>query len=229
MKVREVMTSPVVTVSPGTPFKELLVTLVDAGISGVPVVDQDAHVVGIVTEADLMPKEARRGRRRVLQVLRDLLAGHGDRWLRQVQATRAADVMTTEVRTCGPDDDLRAVAREMAERHVKRMPVTDGGRLVGIVSRHDVLAAFDRPDTQVAADVAQVLRTDPNRPDDAHVEVAVHAGVVTLHGDVRYPWDEAIVVSIARGVLGVLDVVSDLHAREREPPTSGGPWILTPG
>lgn len=228
MKVREIMTSPVVTVSPGTPFKEVLVTLVEAGVSGVPVVDDEGRLVGIVTEADLIPKEACPGRRRALAALADVLSGHGNRWLRKARGTSASDVMTTDVLACGPDDDLRAVAREMGARRVKRMPVVDEGVLVGIVSRHDVLAAFDRPDEGVAADVERTLASDPNRPDDMHVEVRVHEGVVTLRGDVRYPWDEAIVVSLVRGVLGVLDVVSELHAREHEPPSTGGPWVLAP-
>lgn len=228
MRVREVMTHPVVTVAPGTPFKELIVTLVDTGVSGLPVVDDATRVVGIVTEADLIPKGASPGRRRALGVVRDLVAGDPARWVRRARATTAADVMTTEVRVCAPGDDVRAVAREMAERHVKRMPVVDGGRLVGIVSRHDVLAVFDRPDDKVAAEVAHGLRSDPNRPDDAHVEAVVDDGVVTLRGDVRYPWDEAVVVSIARSVPGVLAVVSRLHAREHPPGSSRGRWILTP-
>lgn len=223
MKIREVMSAPVVIVAPATPFKELIETLLDAGVSGLPVVD-GGRVVGMVTEADLLPGSAYARRPRALWLVRDLLSGRRHGWLDDTDAKTAADVMTADVYECGPDEDLRVVARRMRTSHVKRLPVIDEGVLVGIVSRHDVLGAFDRPDDLVAADVEAALHTDPNRPDDAHVVVSVEGGVVTLSGDVRYPWDEPVVVGIAHGVEGAIAVTSHLHARERVPPRRVAPW-----
>lgn len=226
MRVSEVMSSRVVSVAPTTPFKALIKTLLDAGVSGLPVVD-GGRVVGIVTDADLIPKEAYAGRRRALAIVPEVVAGHARRF-RMAHAATAADVMTHDVVVCAPDDDLRAAARRMCEHRVKRMPVVADGLLVGIVTRHDVLGAFNRPDDRVAADVESALSTDPNRPDDAHVVVSVEGGVVTLDGDVRYHWDEPVVVSIARDVPGVIDVSSKLHAREPDPRSPRTPWMYVP-
>ena len=138
----------------------------------------------------------------------------------------ASEVMTTEVITCGPDDDVRAVARRMLEQRVKRLPVVEAGRLVGMVSRQDILSMFDRPDEDIVSEVRQMLRKNTNMPDEAHIRFSVDAGIVTLTGDVRYVWDEPIVVSMVRGIDGVIDVVSRLHHRERNPRTSTAPWVF---
>jgi osmotically-inducible protein OsmY len=97
------------------------------------------------------------------------------------------------------------------------MPVVDDDRVVGIVSRHDVLKVFVRPDALIREEVERALRTDPNRPDDAHVRCEVSEGVVTLSGDVRFQWDIPVVVALARNVEGVIDVVDRLHNREPNP------------
>jgi osmotically-inducible protein OsmY len=105
----------------------------------------------------------------------------------------------------------------MLERGVKRVPVVKDDKVVGIVSRRDVLKVLVRPDELIQADVEHRLRHDPNRPDGAHVHCWVQEGVVTLAGDVRYEWDVPIVISLARGVEGVIDVVDHLHNREANP------------
>jgi CBS-domain-containing membrane protein len=127
----------------------------------------------------------------------------------------AADVMTKDVVVCHPDEDVRVAARRLLERRVKRMPVVEDGAVVGMVSRRDFLAVLARPDAEIARDVAEVLSTHPNRPDDFHVNSEVADGIVTLTGDVRYAWDEPVVVSLVRDVEGVIDVES--HVRNREP------------
>jgi CBS domain-containing protein len=114
----------------------------------------------------------------------------------------------------------------MLERGVKRMPVVDHeGRLVGIVSRQDLLRSLARPDREIATEIAHVLASDLNRPDDHHVQFSVVDGVVTLAGDVRYAWDKPVVVSLVRDVEGVIDVVD--HMSNREPnPTTPSPWMF---
>lgn len=226
MKIRDVMTTEVVTVEPGTPFKEVVELLVGSGVSGLPVIDGQRRLVGIVTEADLISKEAYGGRPRALAVLADMLSAREHPWVSKATGWVAADVMTASVETCGPDDDVRVATRRMLERHVKRMPVVEAGRLVGIVSRQDILRMFTRSDEEIGADVSRVLTSHPNRPDDCHVHFAVEQGSVTLTGDVRYEWDEGIVVSLVREVEGVIAVVSRLHHREPNPRTSPSPWTL---
>jgi CBS domain-containing protein len=229
MKIRDVMTTNVVTVAPETALKEVIECLVRSEVSGLPVLDENGRLVGIATEADVIPKEAyATRRRRALSLLGDLLSGRDHPWVQKAAGASAADVMTKNVIVCSTDDDIRVAARRMAEHGIKRMPVVEGGVLVGIVSRHDILAAFDRPDDRIAADVERALARDPNRPDDFHVDVSVGRGIVTLRGDVRCEWDAPVVVSIVRGVPGVINVVSVLHAREPRARASGEGWMLGP-
>jgi CBS domain-containing protein len=218
MKINDVMTSTVVSVAPDTPYKEVVERLVASDISGLPVIEKDGSLVGIVTEADLVSKEAYGGRRgRALAVLADLLSARPHHWATKGLGSVAADVMTTDVLTCTPDEDVQVVARRMLARGVKRMPVVHDGIVVGIVSRQDLLRMFARSDDAIAADVVSALTTDASLLDDAHVLSSVHDGVVTLTGDVRYAWDVPIVAAMARHVAGVIDVVNDVHNREPNP------------
>ena len=224
MKIEDIMTKNVVSVAPEAPFKDVIECLLRSDVSGLPVLDDSGQLLGIVTEADLTSKEAYGGhRRRALAVLADVLSARQHPWVTKSSGWTAADVMTKDVMVCSPEEDVRFVARRMLDRGVKRMPVVHSGELVGMVSRQDILRMFARPDDAIAADIAHVLTTDPNRPDDCHVECTVENGVATLSGDVRYTWDEPVVVSLARNVEGVIDVISQLHNREPDPrPASTG-------
>jgi CBS domain-containing protein len=139
MKAQDVMTAPVVTVAPEAPVPEIAALLIERQISAVPVLDGGA-VVGIVSEGDLLRRgETRTERRRPgwLEMLlnRDIQAAgfvkeHG---------TCARDVMTADVVAVAPDTDLAEIARILERRRIKRVPVIDKGRLVGIVSRANLL------------------------------------------------------------------------------------------
>jgi CBS domain-containing protein len=216
VKIRDVMTSAVISVRPDTPYKAMVERLVEADVSGLPVIDASGALVGVVTEADLASKGAYGGhRRRALALMLDVLAA--PTWMNKAGGWTAADVMTSDVVVCVPDEDLRAAARRMLERRVKRMPVVDDGVVVGMVSRHDLLKVLTRPDDAIERDIVEVLATDPNRPEDFHVHSEVEGGVATLTGDVRYAWDAPVVVSLVRDVAGVIDVISRLHHREPNP------------
>jgi CBS domain-containing protein len=219
------MTTPVLSVRPETRFKELVERLVEAGVSSLPVLDAEGSLVGIVTEADLVSKEAYPDRRpRALAILADLLSGREHPWVTKAGGYVAGDVMTTNVATCGPNDDVRSVARHMLHRGVKRMPVVDDGALVGIVTRRDILRTFTRADDDIAAELRRMLVSHP--PEDHHIESSVRDGIVTLTGDVRYPRDEPIMVAWVRSVDGVVDVVSRLCPREPDPPTTASSWTF---
>jgi CBS domain-containing protein/DNA-binding CsgD family transcriptional regulator len=179
MKVGRVMTADVVSVRPEMPFKEVAERLLDAGVSGLPVIHDDGRLVGIVTEADLVAREAYDGHwPRALAVLADVLSAREHHWVTKAAGWTAGDVMTRRVTTCQPDDDVRLVARRMLERGVKRVPVVDDwDALVGIVSRQDILRSLARPDEEIAAEVTRLLRTGSNRP-DAHRVTSSDTGLV---------------------------------------------------
>jgi CBS domain-containing protein len=227
VKVGEIMTTDIVSVAPDTPFKEVVERLIHGDVGSVPVVDQGGKVVGLITEADLICKEAYGDRRRGLSLLMDALSARDHHWAIKAGASVAADLMTRNVVGCRSDEDVKAVARRMLDLGLKRMPVVDAGNLVGIISRHDILEMFARPDDAIARDVERVL-SNRNMPDDHHVTYSLADGVVTLTGDVRYKWDAPIVVSMVRSVPGVVNVLSRLHHRESNPRTSSSQWVFGP-
>jgi CBS domain-containing protein len=219
-RVSDVMTAKVVTVDRITPYKEVARLMAERRISGLPVLKMGREVVGVVTEADLLREQARVARR-----LRS--SGPGSWWPGRSRqpALTAGELMTSPALTIGPDATVPAAARLMTEHHVRRLPVTDqGGKLVGIVSRRDLISVFLRPDADIAADIRRVLDDILlARPGEA--DVAVHNGIVTLtgtldpkagmHGDLipvalRLMWD----------VDGVVDIVDRLGGRQAAPPAA---------
>jgi CBS domain-containing protein len=218
VKIGEVMTTPVVTVNPTTQYKEIVELLLAWNVSGLPVVDFDDQLVGVVTEADLLPKEGYSHHRpRALGVVADVLWGREHHWASKADGLTAGEVMTTSVVTCSPTDEVDNVARRMLNRGVKRLPVVDDGKLVGIVSRKDILAIFDRPDEEIAQEISGML-TDPRcLPEDNHIRAQVRDGVVVLTGDVRLRSDVQVVAAVIGRVRGVIDVVDRLQWSEPDP------------
>src|SRR5688500_17960917 len=138
--VADIMTRTVVTATVDTPLPALIDEMLTYGISGVPVVDHERRVLGIVTYADLMCKPAFGGTHRgLLGVLADLFRGRERRWVSKSSGLVAGEIMTTDVQTTLPNETVRAAARRMIRFAVKRLPVVENDRLVGIVSRSDVL------------------------------------------------------------------------------------------
>jgi CBS domain-containing protein len=227
VKVGEIMTTGLVTVRPEMSLKDAIERMVRAEVTGLPVIDAAGTLVGIVTEADVISREAYSTvRHRALALLVDEIRLH--HWVTKAAGSTVAEVMSRDVLTCSPGEEVNTVARRMLEHDVKRMPVVERGVLVGIVARRDVLSIFDRPDEAIAADVADALVHHPEIPDDHHVRFAVEGGIVTLSGDVRFGWDAPIVVGIVRGISGVIDVVNHLRRREPNPPSVPDRWVLGP-
>lgn len=218
MKVRDVMTIDVVTATPETPLPRVVDDLIVHGTSGMPVVDAERRVVGVVSEADIVAKEAYGPRHRALGVLSALLRGHNNRWVTKASGLKAGDVMTKPAVTAMPDDDLRRAAARMVSLSVKRLPVVDGsGRLVGIVSRRDVMRLFHRSDTELALDVQRLLADPLSVPDDHAVSVEVYDGEVILTGSARCSLDVKLIEAMVLDVPGVLDVRNEMIAREQDP------------
>ncbi len=226
---RDVMTSPVVTVRPDTPVKEIAQLLLTHHISGVPVVE-DSKVVGIVTEADLLHKE--RPELPEGGILRLFRRGQLAEAERKAEGLVARDVMTSPVVTVTEDTPLREVATLLARRQINRVPVMRGNELVGIVSRADVLRALVRTDAEVEQAVRRAL-LEELWIDPTDLRIEVREGVVTLEGEVERRSDKELAERWLETVDGVLRVESRLTFRyddrqARLDTWPGDPWRNIP-
>jgi len=215
MKVQEVMTTAVVTARPDATLKEAALLLAENGVSGLPVVDDAGTVVGVVSEADILAKETatKSGRRGVAQWLLD----SRDPWLETRFAARTVgQAMSSPARTIGPDRPIVEAATRMLEDGINRLPVVDAhGKLVGLVSRADLVRAFARSDEAIRREIEEDLLGRAlwvDHPDDIRVEVT--GGEVTLSGKVDSPADIELVPLHVRRVPGVVGVTSRLALRD---------------
>lgn len=200
--VSAVMTSPVVTVTPDTTFKDAVRVLRRKRVSGLPVVDRYGQLVGIVTEADLLNKVERRDPEAYLLESRRHRTDRA-----HAAAMDVASAMTREVVSVRPDFPIALAAREMHTRGIKRLPVVDdGGKVVGIVSRGDLLTVFLRSDREVRAEVKRVLEEAAAQHGGQHLKARVASGVVELSGsfEERSRCDALVrTVTAIEGVIGV--------------------------
>ena len=200
--VSDVMTRTVAAVGRGSAFKDIVRTLQDRKVSAVPVVDGGNHVVGVVSEADLLPKEEFRDsdpdRYTQLRRLSDLA---------KAGSVTAGELMTSPALTVGADATLAQAARTMARARVKRLPVVDEtGRLEGIVSRADLLKVFLRDDEEIAEEIRREVVSYLFPTSASAVLVEVRDGVVTLGGRVRDTSLVPVAARLVRAVEGVVDV-----------------------
>jgi CBS domain-containing protein len=218
MKVRDVMTCPAVTVSPETPFTGIAATLLENDISGVPVVDENRRLVGVVSETDLVGRQVFGYRHRPMRrLVADLLHSRDPEWARPVGGLTAGELMTRDADTAGPDEDLAVAARRMLKGGHRRLAVVTDGEVIGVVSRHDLLRPFTRPDADIVADLRRLLADPFLVAEDHAVRPSVAAGVVTLDGTVRRPSEIEIVETEVATIPGVVAVDNRLRAREQEP------------
>lgn len=195
------MTTSVVAVRKDASFKEMADMLHQRRISAFPVLDDAGRVVGVVSEGDLLVKEAVQATgTSVLAALRHFREDD------KAAGVTAGDLMTEPAITIGPRASVAEAARLMYDRRVKRLPVVnDAGKLLGILSRVDVLAVFARPDAEIRNEIAhQVLPGLVIAPEK--IKVAVRNGIVTLSGELPAGQQRHAVVAAARHVQGVVAV-----------------------
>ncbi len=175
--VQEIMTTRVIWVKKDATFREMAVALGEHRVSAFPVVDDDHKVIGIVSEADMLTKEA-------LDDEPGVLAGILHRKDQaKARGVTAGDLMTATVVAVRPEDTVEHAARLMYDRRVKRLPVTDAdGHLVGIISRADVLSVFDRTDEAIRKEITEGVLLGEFLTDPLIFSVTVKDGVVTLSG-----------------------------------------------
>ncbi|ETK37085.1 CBS domain-containing protein [Microbispora sp. ATCC PTA-5024] len=221
-KVQDVMTRDVASVNGATPFKDIAELLIVREVSAVPVVDGENHVLGVVSEADLLRKEEfreqyyREGYRPPLRArLRARLGRTGGDGETKARGETAAELMTCPAVTVRPYTTAVTAARLMDAHEVKRLPVVDGeGRLQGVVSRRDLLKVFVRPDADIAREVREEILERSLWVETSGVEVVVSGGVVTLRGRMTRRSEARIAVRMTQRVNGVVDVVDELEWQE---------------
>jgi CBS-domain-containing membrane protein len=200
--VNDVMTTQVVAVKRDATFKEMAAVLRRFQVSALPVIDDDQRVIGVVSEADLLAKEALNG-----GYSGTLTAMLHYRENEKARGITAGDLMTHPAVTVTPEDSVECAARLMYAHRVKRLPVVNtGGCLAGIVSRADVLAVFDRPDEDIRAEIIDNVILHEFLEDPRQFAVTVRAGVVTLEGGPETAALGRDIVRKARHVRGVVAV-----------------------
>ncbi|MDX2760371.1 CBS domain-containing protein [Streptomyces sp. ME08-AFT2] len=226
-KVGSVMTTDVVRATYGTPFKEVARLLAAHRISGLPVVDEDDKVIGVISETDLVARQAATPElyepRRRFALLHGLTRG-ARRQAAKVHARTAGRLMTEPPVTAHADDTIVEAARTMAQHQVERLPVLDEtDRLVGIVTRRDLLQVFLRPDGELRDEVIEDVLVRTLWLPPRSIDVSVVEGVVTLTGHMERKSETEIALSTTRrigGVVGVVDRLTyrldDAHLRPQE-------------
>ena len=205
--VSDVMTHTAVAIGRDAPYKEIVGLMDQWKVSALPVLEGEGRVVGVVSEADLLPKEEFRS----VEPRPDEFAEAS-----KAGAVRAGELMSSPAVTVHPDATLAEAARIMATRKVKRLPVVnDIGMLEGVVSRSDLLKVFLRKDDEIEAEIRHSVLDEPAVPPELDVTVA--EGVATIRGALS---DRSLVPLLARAIRaveGVVDVRMDLGAHEDAP------------
>ncbi|MER6688989.1 CBS domain-containing protein [Streptomyces minutiscleroticus] len=208
--VSDVMTHTAVAVGRDASFKDIVQLMEEWKVSSLPVLEGEGRVIGVVSEADLLPKEGFRDSDPDYVQL-DRLPD-----LAKASAVTAEGLMSSPAVTVHARSTLPQAARIMARRKIKRLPVVnDEGLLEGVVSRSDLLKVFLRPDADIADEITRdIIFPAPVEP----VAVTVTDGVVTLTGRIRDATLIPLLVRLVRGVEGVVDVdcrLSGAGAEER--------------
>lgn len=207
MKVRNVMTENVFTVTPDTPLKTVATRMLEYGISGLPVVEGE-RVVGVVSETDILFKERVAPDRKGLV---DWLVHYAeDPPLAKLEARTAGEAMTSPAVTIGPGRSVADAATLLLDLQIDRLPVVDGEELIGIVTRTDLVRAFIRGDEEIEREIRQGGALHRLWLDPAQVQVTVEDGNVVLSGTVDTADQAQSLVAFAEGTPGVVSVESRL-------------------
>jgi len=221
MLAKDVMTTAILTVTPETDVGEIARTLLDAHISAIPVIAGDGTLVGIVSEGDLMHRTEAETRRRPSWWLRLLATPEEptERYLKEY-GRRARDVMTKDVITVAPDTPLTEIAAMLEKYHIKRVPVMEAGKLVGIVSRANLLrgvATWQKPkDVRVEDSALRTLLLKALNQAELPmhlVNVTVTDGAVELWGVVDSDLQIEAARAAAEATVGVVRFESHLIRR----------------
>ena len=204
MRVSELMTRDPVSIGPDAPLKDAARAMTAHKISGLPVVDDDGSVVGILTEADFVEMVKKSGGTGLLDLLFEEHKPAG--------AVTVGEVMTRKVVTIEPDAGHVDAARVMHRKKVKRLPVVDGhGKLVGIISRSDLLHVYARSDEEIEHQIVNRILSTVMAVDPSTVEVRVDDGCASLSGELSTRTETQLLEYMVAELPGVISVESKLR------------------
>ncbi len=210
VKVRDLMSREVLTLTAETPLKRAAELLARERISGAPVVDDDGLVVGVLSEADVLVKaSAAAPRSGLLGWLLEPAPDYHDK----IAATRVDEAMSAPAVTIAPDRGVHEAASLMIDESVNRLPVVEDGMLVGIVTRADVVRAFTRTDAELADEIRGEILERTLWVDPGKVTMAVVDGAVRLEGEVDSEADAELLPVLVARVPGVVSVSASLRTR----------------
>ena len=218
MQAAQVMTFGAATIQPDASIQEAARMMLDYRISGLPVVDSDGNLIGMITEGDLLGGvTGDQHRRRWLEFILD--PGNAGSAPKPPQAQTVADVMTRQVITAGENTPVQEIVKTMSTKGINRVPVVKDNRVVGIVSRADLLRGLalqaklmpsaSQEDYALRARVLEALAREANNAESA-INVVVENGSVELRGALTDPTLSASLVAAARQVPGVKAVIDRL-------------------
>ena len=211
MKVSDLMTTEVVSVSPETSLREAAMMLVRHGISGMPVVSPSGEVLGVLSEGDVVTKAGGKVARSGL--LGWLFEPADDEY--KIAAENVGEAMTAPAVTIGPARPIHEAAKAMVTEAVNRLPVVLDGKLVGILTRADIVRAFARSDAEIATEIRDEILRRTFWLEPGSVTVAIADGHVTLTGQVETNVEVEMLQTFVARVPGVVSVASDLHYRTK--------------
>ena len=209
MKVREIMTTDVLTIGPEAELRDVARLFVEHGISGLPVCGAQREILGVISEGDILFKE--HGRANEGQSLLARLDGSAATAADKAAAVKVGEAMTAPAITVPPYCSVAEAARIMSEHGINRLPVVKGDEVVGIVTRTDLVRAFVRSDEEIHREIRDdVLRDTLWLEVPAVVRVEVDRGVVRLNGHLETSSDASLLVRLVGRVPGVVSVLADL-------------------
>jgi CBS domain-containing protein len=211
MKVRDVMTTELVTVTPDVPLKQAATLMLEHRISGLPVVDGE-RVIGVLSETDVLYKETKARDR---QGLVDWIVHYGDDPpAAKLTARTAGEAMTSPAVTVPPGRSIADAATMLLELGIDRLPVVEAETLVGLVTRTDLVRAFARSDAAIVDEIRNDVLLRTLWSGTHSIAIAVEDGEVRLEGQVESETMADMIETFARRVPGVVAVVSHLSVPE---------------
>lgn len=209
MKVRELMTEKVFTIGPEAPIKDVAKILVDNGISGLPVCDIEGRVIGVISEGDILYKEHDPSEGHIGGPLGWIIEGTPNHaGSIKAKALTARTAMTSPAITIAPHESVAGAARIMCEHHVNRLPVVMNEKLVGLVTRSDLVRAFTRTDAEIEQELIKDVLGRTMWIDPDKVEIDVRDGVAVLSGRLHTRSDVELLNRLAARVPGLVAVES---------------------